>query len=81
LALLIENGGDGRASIHQAPTHQEIAIMINTSRETVTRVFQVLQTRGILKREGNALAVTDPGYLEDVAAGRAEPPKSDKGGS
>lgn len=80
LALLVENSGSGPASIPQAPTHQEIAIMINTSRETVTRVFQVLQTRGILRREGNALAVTDPGYLEDVAAGRAEPPKAEKGG-
>lgn len=83
LVLLMEkeSSGNGQAGIRQTPTHQEIAIMINTSRETVTRVFQVLQTRGILKREGNALAVTDPGYLEDVAAGRAEPPKADKGGS
>lgn len=78
LALLTETLASGQAIIQQAPTHQEIAIMINTSRETVTRVFQVLQIRGILKRDGNALAVTDPGYLESVAAGRTEPPKADK---
>lgn len=78
LALLTETMASGLTIIHQAPTHQEIAIMINTSRETVTRVFQVLQMRGVLKRDGNALAVTDPGYLDDVAAGRTEPPKADK---
>jgi CRP-like cAMP-binding protein len=73
-------GSGSRANIRQAPTHQEIAIMINTSRETVTRVLQVLQTRGILKRDGNALEVIDPDYLGDVAAGRVEPPKMDKSG-
>jgi CRP-like cAMP-binding protein len=67
---------DGRMVITHAPTHQEIAIMVNTSRETVTRVFQVLQARGILKREGSELRVEDTRYLNDVAEGRAEPPKS-----
>lgn len=78
LALLNEAAGTNRGIIPQAPTHQEIAIMINTSRETVTRVFQVLQTRGIIKRDGNALSVADPAYLEAVAAGQVEPPKADK---
>lgn len=67
---------DGKAVIAHAPTHQEIAIMINTSRETVTRVFQVLQARGILKREGNQWQVADVTYLNDVAEGRKEPPKA-----
>ncbi len=53
--------------------------MINTSRETVTRVFQVLQARGIIRREGDALVVADPEYLADVATGKIEPPKADKG--
>lgn len=67
---------DGKVVIAHAPTHQEIAIMINTSRETVTRVFQVLQARGILKREGNQLQLEDTRYLNNVAEGRAEPPKA-----
>jgi CRP-like cAMP-binding protein len=67
---------DGKVVIAHAPTHQEIAIMVNTSRETVTRVFQVLQARGILRREGNQLRVEDSRYLNDVAEGRTEPPKS-----
>jgi CRP-like cAMP-binding protein len=67
---------DGKVLIAHAPTHQEIAIMINTSRETVTRVFQVLQARGILKREGNQWRVENARYLTDVAEGRSEPPKA-----
>jgi CRP-like cAMP-binding protein len=76
LIQLSVNVADGRMVIAHAPTHQEIAIMINTSRETVTRVFQVLQARGILRREGNQLRVEDTRYLNDVAEGRTEPPKS-----
>lgn len=78
LALLTEMRDKGMALIPQAPTHQEIAIMINTSRETVTRVFQVLQTRGVIKRDGNALTVSDPGYLDQVATGKIDPPKAEK---
>jgi len=44
--------------------------MINTSRETVTRIFQVLQARGVLRREGNQFRVEDTRYLTDVAEGR-----------
>ncbi len=66
---------DGTVIAH-APTHQQIAIMINTSRETVTRVFQVLQVRGILKREGSQLRLQDTRYLNNVAEGRTEPPKA-----
>ncbi|MEO1957425.1 MAG: Crp/Fnr family transcriptional regulator [Methylophilaceae bacterium] len=43
--------------IADAPTHQEIAIMINTTRETVTRVFQTLQKKGLIKRNGSTLVV------------------------
>jgi len=67
---------DGKVVIAHAPTHQEIAIMINTSRETVTRVFQVLQARGILKRDGNQWRVENSRYLTEVAEGRVDPPKA-----
>ena len=40
-----------------APTHQELAMMVNLSRETVTRVFQVLQARGALDRQAESLNV------------------------
>ncbi|MEW5890791.1 MAG: Crp/Fnr family transcriptional regulator [Pseudomonadota bacterium] len=75
LIQLAVKATDGKMVIAHAPTHQEIAIMINASRETVTRVFQVLQARSILKREGNQLRVENARYLAEVAEGRAEPPK------
>lgn len=41
----------------KAPTHQEIAIMVNLTRETVTRTFQVLQSQGIIRREGDQILI------------------------
>jgi CRP-like cAMP-binding protein len=73
LELLFVRSGPGRVQIINAPTHQEIAIMINASRETVTRVFQLLQSRGIVERNGNNLNVEDASFLEEVAAGRRQP--------
>jgi len=56
--------------INNPPTHMEIAIMLNLSRETVTRVFQSLQTRQIVKRDGSTLlAVNDLATLEKLANG------------
>ncbi len=63
----------GFAEVDQAPTHQEMAIMINASRETVTRAFQVLFLRKVLMREGNTLRLLQPQLLKDIAEGRAEP--------
>jgi CRP-like cAMP-binding protein len=62
--------------VSQAPTHQELAIMINASRETVTRGFQVLFLRGVLTREGQALRVVDPTILQHMAQGREGPPRA-----
>ena len=58
LWLLIKNGRETEAMeaagvvITNPPTHMEIAIMLNVSRETVTRVFQSLQNRQIVRRDG-----------------------------
>jgi CRP/FNR family cyclic AMP-dependent transcriptional regulator len=73
LELLLSSAGDGGAWVRNAPTHQEIAIMINASRETVTRVFQLLQSRGVVERSGNDLRVDNAGFIRDVAAGRLQP--------
>ncbi|MBG9389784.1 Crp/Fnr family transcriptional regulator [Caenimonas aquaedulcis] len=58
------------AWVRNAPTHQELAIMINASRETVTRVFQLLQSRGVVERSGNDLRVDNTDFIRDVASGR-----------
>lgn len=43
--------------IAHLPTHQELAIMSNLSRETVTRVFQALQTQGVLDRQSESFII------------------------
>lgn len=67
----------GTTEVDQAPTHQELAIMINASRETVTRAFQVLFLHKVLVREGNSLRLMQPALLKDIAEGRAEAPRAD----
>lgn len=65
---------DGRdVDIKNPPTHQEIAIMLNLSRESVTRVFQTLQSKQVVQRDGNArLLIADPNMLKALAYGEAE---------
>lgn len=72
LLLLVGN----EVRIPNAPTHQELAIMINTSRETVTRSFQLLQGQNVLQRDGNSLQILDRSYLDGILRGDISPPKT-----
>jgi CRP-like cAMP-binding protein len=60
------------AKIAMMPTHQELAIMINASRETVTRVFQLLQTKALVERQGNDLLILNIKVLEAISQGTQE---------
>lgn len=60
--------------IPDMPTHQELAIMINASRETVTRVFQLLQGKGLVLRDGNNLKIQQITILREIAQGQREAP-------
>ena len=66
----------GVSEIQQVPTHQELAIMINASRETVTRGFQLLFTQEAISREGDTLRLSKVHLLQDIAEGRATAPRS-----
>lgn len=66
----------GVTEVDQTPTHQELAIMINASRETVTRSFQLLFLNKVLVREGNVLRLLQPELIKDIAEGRVSPPKA-----
>jgi CRP-like cAMP-binding protein len=77
-AQLLQLAGAADASgtwVEHVPTHQEIAITINASRETVTRCFNSLQTRNLVRRDGVRLQLLDIAYLESIADGRLESPK------
>ena len=65
----------GPVTIQLAPTHQEIAIMVNTSRETVTRTLQFLQTLKVVARTGQSLVVNQPQTLQEAADGKLVPRK------
>lgn len=75
LLQLARPWGKGMA-IEPVPTHQEIAIMINASRETVTRAFQTLSLHEVIQRDGNTLHLLKPSFLSDVGEGRLDPPKA-----
>ncbi len=75
LQLSHANAG-GPATVDPVPTHQELAIMINASRETVTRAFQLLFLNNILVREGNTLTLVREDYLKSIADGRVDPPRA-----
>lgn len=51
------------------PTHQELAMNVNLSRETVTRVFQILQSQSLVLREKDGWVIPKPEILEKVASG------------
>jgi CRP/FNR family transcriptional regulator, cyclic AMP receptor protein len=74
LAQLAHQTG-GQVVISMPPTHQEIAIMVNTSRETVTRTLQFLQSTKVVTRDGNVLLVHLPDTLQQAADGKVMPTK------
>lgn len=55
----------GLVVIENLPTQQEISIMINTSRETVSRAIQVLIQSGVIEKDLRRLIVRNPDALRD----------------
>ena len=69
-----EKNSEKSAEIKNPPTHMEIAIMLNVSRETVTRVFQNLQNRKIVQRDGpGSLIINNLELLKEYAEGKQSP--------
>jgi CRP/FNR family transcriptional regulator len=48
-------------------THEEIAQMIGTSRETVTRLFAELKKRQILQSKGSTMVIRNTAALRELA--------------
>lgn len=69
LNQLATSGPGGLVVIEKMPTQQEIAIMVNTSRETVSRALQVLIQRDIVEKDLRRLIVRQPDALRDAATG------------
>ncbi len=63
-ALASDGGNDARIS--PIPVHADIASRVSTTRETVARVLSDLAKQGLVRREKNALVVTDLDQLETL---------------
>lgn len=50
-------------TIENMPTHEQLGLMTNTSRETVTRALQVLYEQGIIEKDGRRAIVRLPERL------------------
>lgn len=69
-ALLVQfsvTAPGGLVVIENLPRQQEIAIMVNTSRETVSRALHELIQRGIVEKDLRRLIVRKPDVLGEVA--------------
>lgn len=58
--------GSGEVRATMALTHEEIAQMIGTSRETVTRLFADFKKRRLLEIKGSTMVIRDRANLEKV---------------
>jgi CRP/FNR family cyclic AMP-dependent transcriptional regulator len=67
LLRLAQAGGSAR--IDPAPKHAELASLVSSYREQVTRELSALVKAGVLAKDGNALVVADAARLEALAAG------------
>ncbi|MES2127066.1 MAG: Crp/Fnr family transcriptional regulator [Pseudomonadota bacterium] len=57
------------ATVENLPTHQDIANMINTSRETVTRALLTLVQQGIVQKDSHRLIIIKPDALQKLVQG------------
>ncbi|HEY1151612.1 MAG TPA: helix-turn-helix domain-containing protein [Pseudoduganella sp.] len=55
--------------VENLPTHQDIANMINTSRETVTRTLLTLVQQGIIQKGTHKLIIIKPDALQKLVQG------------
>lgn len=69
IELIKEKAPDDVDVVENLPTHQDIANMINTSRETVTRTLLLLAQQGIVKKGGHRLIIVNPEALKKLAQG------------
>lgn len=67
--MLLQKKDAGLTVVENLPTHQDIANMINTSRETVTRALLALVQQGIAEKEAHRLIIRDPAALQKLAQG------------
>lgn len=72
LELYRKTNSDNTEVVENLPTHQDIAIMINTSRETVTRAILNLVQQGVVEKDAqHRLIVRKPDQFQKLIEGAA----------
>ncbi len=71
LVLLHQKNPEQPNVVENLPTHQDIANMINTSRETVTRTLLMLTQQGIVEKDAHRLIIRDPVALQKLVQGQS----------
>ena len=69
LNLLKEKKDGDVQVVENLPTHQDIANMINTSRETVTRALLTLVQQGIIEKGAHRITIIKPEELQKLIQG------------
>ncbi|HCI15009.1 MAG TPA: Crp/Fnr family transcriptional regulator [Gallionellaceae bacterium] len=69
LEMLKEKKNGNLEVVENLPTHQDIASIINTSRETVTRTLLILSKQGIIQKDLRRLIIRKPEELQKLAQG------------
>jgi CRP-like cAMP-binding protein len=64
--LLQHRHSNGEDVVDNLPTHQDIANMINTSRETVTRALLTLAQQGVVRKDAHRLLILDLATLQQL---------------
>jgi CRP/FNR family transcriptional regulator, cyclic AMP receptor protein len=67
LQQFVRDTKDGGQVIEGLPKQHEIAIMVNTSRETVSRALHTLMKMNIVEKKGTILIVNRPEQLKNAA--------------
>lgn len=66
LLLMQQTTPDHETVVENLPAHQDIAHMINTSRETVTRALLALMQQGIIAKDAKRLIIVNPQALQKM---------------
>lgn len=64
--LLLRTQVNGVDVVDNLPTHQDVANMINTSRETVTRTLLTLAQQGVVRKDAHRLLILDLPALQKL---------------
>ena len=69
LEMIKEKKSGNLEVVENLPTHQDIASIINTSRETVTRTLLTLVKQGIIQKDLHRLIIRKPEALQKLVQG------------